>query len=109
MQKYFFTFGSNMHDTKGRSLLGWYTMIEANTENEAREIYAAKFGSHWAFTYTQDQINEQIPKYNLQYEPFEIADICCGIGQDKYLQLKRKYNALVAIHGETADGKKEET
>ncbi len=91
--KYYFTFGSGHHDTRGRSLMGWYTVIERETEQEARKVFHAKFGEKWSFTYTDPGFQDQIEKYNLQYEPFDFLDLCCQIPQDEYLELKRKAEA----------------
>lgn len=89
MNTYYFTFGSGHHDTKGRSLMGWYTSIKAEHETEARQIYYAKFGDKWSGTYTDPAFQEQIEKYSLRYEPFEFLDLCCQVPQDEYLKLKR--------------------
>lgn len=95
MTTYYFTLGSGHHDTRGRSLLGWYTTIEAEDETAARTIYHEKFGDKWSFTYTNPEFQEQIAKYDLRHEPFELLDLCCQAPQEKYLELQRKYEALV--------------
>lgn len=89
MSTYYFTFGSGHHDTKGRSLLGWYTTIEAESEHAARKLFFDKFGPKFATSYDKKGFAGQIEKYRLQHEPFEFLDLCCQVPQDQYLNLQR--------------------
>jgi hypothetical protein len=100
MSTYYITLGGGHHDTRGRSLMGWYTTIDAETETEARQIYFAKFGEKFSFSYTAERFAGQVEKYGLQYEPFEDMDLCCQVNQAEYLELKRKYEQL--LNGEPA-------
>lgn len=94
MNTYYFTFGSGHHDTRGRSLMGWYTSIEAENEVAARQIFVEKFNDKWSFTYKDPEFQEQISEYNLQYEPFEYLNLCCQVKQDEYVKLKRELEEL---------------
>lgn len=94
MKTYYFTFGSGHHDTRGRSLMGWYTSIEAESVLEARQKYYEKFGEKWSFTYEDPEFQEQIKRFDLQYEPFEFLDLCCQVKQDDYLKLKKELEEL---------------
>lgn len=90
MKTFYFTFGSGHHDTKGRSLLGWYTSIEAEDAMTARKQMFEKFGEKWSFQYEDPDFQDQIKTYNLQYEPFDFVDLCCQVKQEDYLKLKRE-------------------
>lgn len=96
MKTFYFTFGSGHHDTRGRTLMGWYTSIEAETETEARAKFFEKFGEKWSFTYTDPEFQDQIQQFGLQYEPFEFLDLCCQVKQDEYLKLKKELANLKA-------------
>lgn len=70
MKKFYITFGFAHKDTQGNSLANCYTIIEAETEEKAREImFASPLGSQWAFIY-KDAITPGVIKYNLSYVPF---------------------------------------
>jgi hypothetical protein len=99
MSTYYFTFGSGMHDTHGRSLLDYYTTIEAGTESEARTIYYEKYGDKWSFTYTDPEFQEQIVKYGLHYLPFDEIDLCSGVSQEDFINIRRKVDAMEAANG----------
>ncbi len=88
MNKYYFTLGSGHHDSRGRSLLGYYVVIEASDEMEARRAYHAKYGDKWAGTYKDPDFQRQIAEYNLQPELFEYLDLCSQIPQDKVIKMR---------------------
>lgn len=91
MSTYYFTFGSGHHDTKGRSLLGWYTSIDAENHRAARDIFFDRFGGKFATSYSDPGFQEQIKEYGLQYEPFEFLDLCCQVRQDEYLEVSKNH------------------
>lgn len=66
---YYFTFGSNHLDRKGRSLGGSYFIVEEKQDEEgfwnARMVVASLRGDKWAFQYTEDQKAESIDQWNL--------------------------------------------
>lgn len=49
MKKFYFTFGS------GQEHEGCYHVIEAENWGEAREFMVNKFGTKWAFQYTEEE------------------------------------------------------
>ena len=68
--KFYITFGFAHKDTKGNSLASCYTIIEAETELEAREkMFAHPLGHQWAFIY-DNPITPGVMKYKLSYVPF---------------------------------------
>lgn len=68
--KFYITFGFAHKDIQGRSLANCYTIIEAPTEDKAREImFASPLGKQWAFIY-KDAIEPGVLKYKLIYVPF---------------------------------------
>lgn len=72
MNKYYITFGFAHKDTKGNSLANCYTIIEAETEQEARDVMlnSPHFGNkNWAFIY-DNPITPGVIKYKLSYVPF---------------------------------------
>ena len=70
MKKFYITFGFSHKDTKGGSLANCYTIIEAETEEKAREkMFAHPLGAQWAFIY-DNAVTPGVIKYNLSYVPF---------------------------------------
>lgn len=51
MSKFYFTFGCGIDDPHRNC----YTVIEAETDEEARNIMFDKFGNKWSMQYTEDQ------------------------------------------------------
>lgn len=88
MKKFYFTLGSGHHDTRGRSLLGWYTFIEAEDEATARKKYFDKYGDKFSFSYKDPEFQEQILKYRLQLEDFEYLDLCAQLEQKDLVKIK---------------------
>lgn len=93
MSKFYFTFGSGHHDTHGRSLLGYYVEIEAKDYMSARTSMFNHFGDKWAFQYDESQYEEAIAKYNAEPLSIDGVELCCGIEQSEYLELKEKVSA----------------
>lgn len=65
MKNYYFTFGANHLDREGNSLRDAYCVINAITEDKAREKMFALRGPKWSFEYTWEKFRPQIKKYNL--------------------------------------------
>lgn len=51
MKKYYFTFGCGIDDPHRNC----YTVIEANSYSEARDIMVDRFGLKWAFQYDENE------------------------------------------------------
>lgn len=90
MEIFYFTFGSGHHDTRGRSLLGYYVKIEAKDYADARRIMFEHFGEKWSFQYPEDKFMEQIERFNLEELFIDGVELCCGIEQIDYLKLRKK-------------------
>jgi hypothetical protein len=86
MPKYYFSFGSSHHDTHGRTLDGYYTTIEAPTEEEARHIYFKHFGVKWSGTYSDDSIPRKWGWKYLAF-PYDIDDLCSQLPQADAIKL----------------------
>ena len=72
MKKFYITFGMIHKDTKGNSLANCYTVIEAETESEARnKMFASPLGQQWAFMYKSAQ-EAGVLKYKLMLVPFNL-------------------------------------
>ncbi len=82
MEKYFFTFGSNMYTSEGFSLARSYVVIEAESENDAREKMFKARGDKWSFCYTEEEFSGQVEKYKLVCLP--VSQVV--INKDKDLQ-----------------------
>jgi len=63
--KYYFTFGS------GSNYKNCFTVVEAKSEIEAREIILSKIGNVWAFCYREKEFEGQVDKFGLREIPFE--------------------------------------
>jgi hypothetical protein len=73
--------------------MGWYTTVEAKDMIAARAKMFERFGSKWSFAYTEEQFLPQIKEYGLQYEPYELVELCCQVEQVEYLKLKGELDA----------------
>lgn len=71
--KFFITFGSAHLDKNGNKLSKAFVVIEAPTEDEARDIMLQNRGQAWAFMYTEPEFAGQIEKYGLHQ--VELEDI----------------------------------
>lgn len=61
MNKYYFTFGYGQ--VPG---IGWYAIVKADTENEAREKMVQRLGNnHWSFTYLSAE-DAGVERFNLK-------------------------------------------
>lgn len=83
MHKYYFSFGSGHHDIHGRTLDGYYTIIEAATEDHARQMYARIFGPKWSGTYDERRGPEIVAKYGWEYLafPYDVDELCSQMPQ----------------------------
>lgn len=70
MQTYIITFGYNHKDKNGYSLANCYTMIDAQSEDEARKIAFLHLGKKWAFIYKSAE-DAGVMKFNLTFVPFD--------------------------------------
>lgn len=108
MPKYYFSFGSGHHDTHGRTLDGYYTIIEADNEGDARAIYARVFGAKWSMTYDEQRGPEIVKKWGWEYLafPYDIEDMCSqmpqkdayklfGAGQARYPRTQSEAVAII--------------
>ncbi len=89
MPKFYFSFGSGHHDTHGRTLDGYYTIIEADTEVEARNMYIERFGSKWSGTYDEDRGPEIVKRWGWEFLPFPwgMEDLCSQLPQTDAVKL----------------------
>lgn len=68
-RKFYFTFRSSSHQ-EGKSLANYYTIIEAETEHEARVIMIERRGSEWYTSYDSYE-KAGIEKCDLKFIPFD--------------------------------------
>lgn len=64
-KEYFFTFGSNHVDGAGRSLGYRFVKVQAESQEEARDIMYRARGDKWAFCYDAEDFKGQPEKYGL--------------------------------------------
>lgn len=72
MQKFYITFGQDHVDHHGRSLRNCYTVIEAETEQEARDtmLFSPHYGNkNWSAIYKSAQAAGVI-EYSMTFVPF---------------------------------------
>lgn len=69
-QKFYFTFGHGQHHAGGL-LTNHYTIIEAESDAEASGIMYKRRGNKWAFSYTEEQFQERVAKYNPTFISFD--------------------------------------
>lgn len=71
MKKFYITFGQNHVDRNGLSLKNCYTIIEAETEEEARKkMFAHPVGHNWSSLYYSAQ-EAGVLRFKLNYVPFK--------------------------------------
>lgn len=68
MPEFYFTFGFGQHHAGG-SLSGHYTIIKAETDNDARAIMHKRRGNKWASSYPSRE-RAGVDKYNLTFIDF---------------------------------------
>ena len=74
-RNFYFTFGMNHEDAKGKSLFHNYVRIEAEDEIKARDIMFAARGQSYAFSYTEGMKADAIDRFNLKEVPLEDVTI----------------------------------
>jgi len=83
---FYFTYGTNHLDPKGRSLGGSITPIRAACSDAARHKMLSARGDKWAFQYTEDEGKEQIDKWDLTERRLEeVALIPSWTPQEVYM------------------------
>lgn len=86
MPKFYFTFMGKQHDTIGRSLAKYYTIIEAETEGLARRQYFAKYGDQFFTSYDEEGFAGQVEQFGLIFIDFKDIDLCCGVAQETVIE-----------------------
>ena len=72
--KFYFTYGSGQTDKSLRSLFKNYCVIDASTENDARDAMHKARGVKWSMCYNEDEFKGQPERYNLKEIPLE--EVC---------------------------------
>ena len=65
MPKYYFTFGANHLNKDLMSLGNCYVEVEAENEEQARDMMFAARGDKWAFSYLEEYKWKAIDSFNL--------------------------------------------
>jgi hypothetical protein len=68
--KWIFTFGSGHYDANHDSLGNFYTVIEADSESEARDLMHEKRDIKWSFSYPWEKKATAVDRFNLTLIPF---------------------------------------
>ena len=71
--KFYFTFGCGHTDKSLRSLFKNYCIIDAPTEDEAREVMHKARGIKWSMCYNEDEFKGQPERYGLTEVSLEEA------------------------------------
>ena len=76
--KYYFTFGHGHYDN-GVHLLGSYTWVAAETENEARHLMIQRRGNKWCTSYVSE-LDAGVERFGLKYIAFEELELVLPVG-----------------------------